>query len=160
MNIRLATSDDHYAIWRIIEPVIRAGETYALPRDMTREDALAYWCGGDRRTFVADDHGCICGTYYLRANQQGGGGHVANCGYIVETGAFGHGVARRMCEHSMAEAKRLGFRAIQFNCVVSTNQRAVALWRRMGFDIAGTLPGAFEHPRLGYVDAYIMYRMI
>jgi len=160
MQIRTATSSDHDAIWAIIEPVIRAGETYALPRDMSREDALAYWCAKDRRTFVAEDENGIVGTYYLRANQQGGGAHVANCGYITAADASGRGIARRMCEHSLEEARGAGFRAMQFNFVVSTNTRAIALWQRMGFVIVGTLPGAFEHPALGDVDACVMFRRL
>lgn len=160
MQIRRATDDDADAFWRIMEPVIRAGETYALPRDMSRDDALSYWCGGDRHTFIAEHEGKIVGTYYLRSNQQGGGAHVANCGYITSPDASGRGIAGKMCEHSLDEARRLGFRAMQFNCVVSTNTRAVKLWKRMGFDIVGTLPGAFAHPGEGYVDAFVMFRRL
>jgi ribosomal protein S18 acetylase RimI-like enzyme len=127
---------------------------------MSREDALAYWCGADRRTFVAEEQDHIVGTYYLRANQQGGGAHVANCGYITAAEASGRGIARRMCEHSLEEARLAGFRAMQFNFVISTNQRAIALWQRMGFIIVGTLPGAFEHPAHGDVDACVMFRQL
>ena len=160
MQIRTATSSDHDAIWAIIEPVIRAGETYALPRDMSRENALAYWCAKDRRTFVAEDENGIVGTYYLRANQQGGGAHVANCGYITAADVSGRGIARRMCEHSLEEARCAGFRAMQFNFVVSTNQRAVALWESLGFATLTRLPQAFLHPREGYVDALVMFRTL
>jgi predicted N-acetyltransferase YhbS len=119
MLIRTATQQDHGAIWRILEPVIRAGETYTLPRDMSEADAIAYWCGADRETFVAEEDGEIVGTYYIRANQQGGGAHVANCGYMTAAGSTGKGIARRMCEHSLQHARARGFKAMQFNFVVS-----------------------------------------
>lgn len=160
MLIRPAQREDDDAIWRILEPVIRAGETYALPRDMMRADALAYWTGPDRETFVAEENGRIAGTYYLRANQQGGGAHVANCGYVTAEDATGKGVARRMCEHSLDHARTRGFSAMQFNLVIETNERAVRLWQSLGFEIAGRLPGAFRHPRRGYVDALVMFRTL
>jgi ribosomal protein S18 acetylase RimI-like enzyme len=158
--IRSARREDDDAIWQIIEPVIRAGETYALPRDMTREDALAYWTGPDRETFVAEDDGRIVGTYYLRANQQGGGTHVANCGYVTAEDSSGKGIARRMCEHSLDHARTRGFRAMQFNLVIASNERAVRLWETLGFATVGRLPGAFHHPRLGDVDALVMFRKL
>ena len=158
MHIRPAAREDHAAIWRIIGPVIRAGETYALPRDMTETDALAWWTGADRETFVAEDNGEIIGTYYLRANQAGGGDHVANCGYMTGAEATGRGVARAMCEHSLERARERGFRAMQFNFVVASNTRAVRLWNLLGFETAGRLPGAFRHPREGFVDALVMFR--
>jgi ribosomal protein S18 acetylase RimI-like enzyme len=100
------------------------------------------------------------GTYYLRANQAGGGDHVCNCGYVTSNASRRRGVARLMCQHSLAEASRIGFRAMQFNCVVSTNEGAVKLWKSLGFDIVGTLPGAFRHPTTGAVDAYVMFRTL
>lgn len=160
MQIRAAKPEDAAAIWRILEPVIRAGETYALPRDMSREDALAYWMGPDRATFVVVNDEGVCGTYYLRANQMGGGAHVANCGYITASNSTGLGVARAMCAHSLEEAARRGFRAMQFNFVIASNARAVALWRRFGFEILARLPEAFAHPSLGYVDALVMFRKL
>ena len=160
MVIRPATADDHAAIWTLLEPVIRAGETYALPRDMTRDDALAFWLAPGNDAFVADDAGAIVGTYFLHANQRGGGGHVANCGYVTATEASGRGVARAMCRHSLDHARSPGFRAMQYNLVVSTNERAVRLWQAMGFSIAGRLPGAFAHPTLGDVDAFVMYQRL
>jgi ribosomal protein S18 acetylase RimI-like enzyme len=158
MHIRLATSDDRAAIWAIIAPVIRAGETYALDRNMAEQDALAYWLGADRQTFVAENDGTVMGTYYLRANQAGGGGHVCNAGYMVAAQASGRGVAQQMCEHSLQLAAAQGFRAMQFNFVVSSNTRAVRLWERLGFAVAGRLPLAFDHPMLGRVDALVMFR--
>jgi ribosomal protein S18 acetylase RimI-like enzyme len=160
MQIRLATLNDHPAIWRIVEPVIRAGETYALPRDMSQPEALAYWTGPDRETFVAESDEKILGTYYIRPNQAGGGSHVANCGYITDANATGKGIARQMCEHSLHHARTRRFRAMQFNLVISTNTRAINLWHRLGFETIGRLPQAFDHPRLGYVDALIMFQTL
>ena len=160
MPIRPATSDDWTAIWAVIEPIIRAGETYALDPAMTEGQARAYWLGPDRETFVMEDGGTVLGTYYLRANQAGGGSHVANCGYATAAAARGKGVARAMCEHSLTRAKERGFTAMQFNFVVASNEAAVHLWKTMGFTIAGTLPGAFRHPRLGLVDALVMVRAL
>ncbi len=160
MQIRPVQTEDLDAIWSILASTIRAGETYALPRDMSREEALGYWTGADRQTFVAEDDGGIIGTYYLRPNQLGGGGHVANCGYMTRADAQGKGVARQMCEHSLDLAKADGFRAMQFNLVVSTNERAVQLWERMGFAIVGRLPLAFHHPTQGFVDALVMHRTL
>jgi ribosomal protein S18 acetylase RimI-like enzyme len=156
--IRLAANKDANAIWAIMEPIIRAGETYCLPRDMDKASALAYWFSADREVFVAEENGDIVGTYCLQANQKGGGAHVANCGYMTAVSATGRGVARAMCAHSLDRARGRGLRAMQFNFVVSTNDRAVRLWQSFGFEIVGRLPGAFQHPTLGYVDAYVMYR--
>ena len=151
---------DEDAIWRILKPVIRGGETYALPRDMARGEALGYWTAPDRRCFVAGEGDSVLGTYTLRANQPGGGAHVANCGYMTAAGATGRGVARAMCEHSLATARAAGFRAMQFNFVIASNQRAVRLWHAMGFETVGRLPGAFLHPALGYTDALVMHRLL
>lgn len=147
-------------IWAILEATIRAGETYTLPRDMARKDALEYWFAPAHEVFVAEDNAQIVGTYFLQANQQGGGSHVANCGYITAPWATGRGVARAMCAHSLDRARERGFKAMQFNFVVSTNERAVALWRSLGFEIVGRLPGAFQHPTDGFVDAFVMYRSL
>src|SRR6201989_673258 len=137
MLIRRATRGDDDAIWQILEPVVRAGETYTLAREMSRDDALAYWFSPVHETFVAEVDGSILGTYYLRANQRGGGAHVANCGYVTAQHATGRGVARAMGLHSLDVARQRGFRAMQFNFVVSTNERAVRLWASFGFETAG-----------------------
>lgn len=160
MNIRPAQPADAAAIAAIILPTIRAGETYALDPVMGEAEALAYWTGADRETFVAEADGQILGTYYIRANQAGGGSHVANCGYMTAASASGRGIARAMCLHSLDHAKSRGFRAMQFNFVVSTNTRAVRLWEALGFDIVGRLPGAFRHPALGDVDALVMFQTL
>jgi ribosomal protein S18 acetylase RimI-like enzyme len=158
--IRYAQPEDHDAIWRILEPTIRAGATYALPREMNQAEAIAYWTGPDRETFVAEEDGRLLGTYYLRSNLLGGGAHVANCGYMTASDATGRGVARRMCEHSLQHARDRGLRAMQFNVVVSTNERAIRLWQSLGFETVGRLPLAFEHPRGGYIDALVMFRAL
>lgn len=160
MSIRGATPQDEDAIWSILEPVLRAGETYTLPREMSRADALAYWLAPAHEVFVFEDAGAILGTYYLRANQRGAGAHVANCGYMTAQHATGRGIARAMCLHSLDAARARGFRAMQFNFVVSSNERAVRLWTLLGFATVGRLPDAFLHPRLGYVDALVMYRSL
>ena len=160
MAIHLATDSDRDAIWTILEPMIRGGETYTLPRDMSKEQALDYWFSADRETFVWKENGEVLGTYFLKANQQGGGAHVANCGYVTSPAAQGRGIARQMCLHSLERARERGFRAMQFNFVVSTNERAIKLWTSLGFDIVGRLPLAFEHPAQGFVDALVMYRQI
>lgn len=160
MHIRPAHVNDSSSIWRIIGPTIRAGETYALDRDMTEADALAYWLSEDRETFVAEEGGEIVGTYYILANQAGGGNHICNYGYITSTAATGRGATRAMFTHSLDFAGKRGFRGMQFNFVVSTNSRVVALWQSFGFEVIGRLPQAFNHPKLGYVDALIMFRAL
>jgi ribosomal protein S18 acetylase RimI-like enzyme len=127
---------------------------------MNREEALAYWSAPGHEVFVAEENREILGTYYLRANQKGGGAHVANCGYMTAPWASGRGIARAMCAHSLDVAKTRGFRAMQFNFVVSSNERAVRLWQSCGFEIVGRLPEAFVHPTLGAVDALVMFRQL
>ena len=160
MLIRPATRDDDDAIWRILEPTFRAGETYPIPRDIGRDAALAYWHTPGHEVFVAEDGSRIFGTYYMRANNRGGGAHVCNCGYMVAPDVYGRGTARAMCEHSFGRARERGFTAMQFNFVIASNERAVRLWQSCGFDIVGTLPGAFEHPSRGFVDALVMHRKL
>ena len=160
LTVRAARPDDADAIWAILEPMIRAGDTYTLPREMSREAALAFWFASGHEVFVAEEDGGLAGTYFLRANQAGGGSHVANCGYVTAARAAGKGVARAMCGHSLEHAKSRGFRAMQFNFVVSSNERAVRLWKSFGFEIIGRLPEAFRHPSGNYADAYVMYRFL
>jgi ribosomal protein S18 acetylase RimI-like enzyme len=160
LAIHLATDSDRDAIWAILEPMVRAGETYTLPRDMSKQQALEYWFAADKETFVWKENGAVLGTYFLKANQQGGGAHVANCGYVTAHAAKGRGIARQMCLHSLEHARERGFRAMQFNHVVSTNARAIKLWTTLGFNIVGRLPLAFEHPTQGFVDALVMYRSL
>jgi ribosomal protein S18 acetylase RimI-like enzyme len=160
LTIHPATDSDRDAIWAILEPMIRGGETYTLPRNMSKQHALEYWFAAEKETFVWKENGEVLGTYFLKANQQGGGAHVANCGYVTAPAAQGRGIARQMCLHSLERARARGFRAMQFNFVVSSNERAVKLWTTLGFDIIGRLPLAFEHPTQGFVDALIMYRQL
>ena len=157
MKIRAATEADHDAIWNIFHAVVTMGDTYALDPKMSREEALAYWFRGDTYTYVAEKDGRVAGTYILRPNQLGPGSHVANAAFMVASDAQGSGVGRKMAEHCLDEARRMGFRAMQFNFVVSTNTRAIHLWEQLGFKIVGALPGAFHHPEQGYVDVYVMY---
>jgi ribosomal protein S18 acetylase RimI-like enzyme len=158
--VRPYSAADADALWALISPYLRAGETYALPRDWSREQALDFWCGPPHEAFVAEADGALVGTYYLQPNQKGGGAHVANAGYMTAAHAAGRGVARAMCAHSLDLARARGFRAMQFNFVVATNVRAIALWRSFGFEIAGTLPDAFDHPIEGLVDAYVMFKRL
>ena len=158
--IRPAVPRDRDAIWQILEPIIRTGETYTLPRDMTRSEALDYWFAPANEVFVAELGGEVSATYFLRANQRGGGDHVANCGYMTAQSASGRGLARAMCAHSLERARQCGFRAMQFNFVVSTNLRAVRLWQSFEFETVGRLPRAFHHPKSGDVDALVMYRFL
>ncbi len=160
LTITSAAPKHRLDIAKIIMPVIRAGETYALDPAMSVEDALAYWLGADRQTFVALDKARVVGTYYIRSNQPGGGAHVANCGYMVDADAGGKGIARQMCLHSLDHARDAGFAAMQFNFVVSSNERAVRLWQSCGFAIVGRLPLAFNHPTLGLIDALVMHKML
>jgi ribosomal protein S18 acetylase RimI-like enzyme len=161
LTIRSAAAADAPALWRIIGPTIRAGETYTLDRDMGEAEAVAYWLGPDKETFVAvAEDGQVLGTYFIRPNQAGGGRHICNCGYMTDAAATGRGVARAMCLHSLDHARQRGYRGMQFNFVVSSNTRAVALWLALGFSIVGRLPGAFRHPSLGYVDALVMFQLL
>ena len=159
LQIRPASRADSEAIWTVLEPTLRAGDTYALPRDTSREAALDWFFAVGNRSFVATDDGRVLGAYYYRANAKGGGAHVANAGFVTHPQARGRGIASSMCDHAIAAARADGFRAMQFNFVVATNP-AVRLWQRHGFEIVGTLPGAFEHPTLGEVDAHVMFRRL
>ncbi len=158
MILRLATDADADAIWTLLQPVFRSGETYAVPRDISKADALKMWCDAPAATFVAEAGGQVLGTYYIKTNAAGGGAHVCNCGYVTAEAARGRGVARAMCEASQIEAAKLGYRAMQFNLVLASNASAVALWHKLGFKTVGMLPHAFDHPRDGLVDAHVMFK--
>ncbi|HJT43672.1 MAG TPA: N-acetyltransferase [Rhizomicrobium sp.] len=161
IRIRPGTRADDDALWKILEPVLRAGETYPQPRDISREAALAYWWRPEHTIFVAEDEdGTLVGTYYLKANSGGPASHVANCGYMTLPQTAGRGIGRTLCLNSLQEAKKRGFRAMQFNLVVTTNVRAVHLWQSCGFEIVGRLPGAFNHPIQGFVDALVMFQAL
>jgi len=160
MHIRRATPEDFQQIWPIFHEVVAAGETYAFPPETGREQAFELWMRKPRETYVAEEAGRILGTYFIKNNQDGPGDHVCNCGYMVASAARGRGLATAMCEHSQRIARQLGYLAMQFNLVVSTNERAVQLWSRLGFATVGRLPRAFRHPTLGFVDALVMYKWL
>lgn len=160
MHIRPATPADHDAIWSILQPVFAAGQTYAVPRDISRDNALTMWCAMPAATYVLEEAGKIAGTYYIKTNAPGGGAHVCNCGYVTSDKAQGRGVARAMCEHAQTQALALGYAAMQFNLVLASNVGAVALWHKLGFETVGLLPRAFDHPQQGLVDAHVMYKWL
>ncbi len=158
--IRPTTAEDADAIWAILRVVLAAGDTYAWPTAPSREQGLALMHPPGGRTFVAELGGRVVGTYYVKPNALGPGDHVANCGYMVAPSARGQGVGEAMCRHSLDQARALGFRAMQFNAVVSTNRGAIRAWQRCGFQIVGTVPAAFRHPVHGDVDIHVMHRAL
>jgi GNAT superfamily N-acetyltransferase len=161
MTIRRFQPFDWAAVWPILHATFRAGDTYAFDPQSGEAEIRRAWVELPAATYVAcADDGRMLGTYYIKENQPGLGSHVCNCGYVVAADAQGRGIATAMCEHSQREARAMGFRAMQFNLVVSTNTRAICLWQRLGYDIVATLPGAFRHSRLGYVDALVMYKSL
>ncbi len=160
MIIREATQEDFNAIWPIFQEIVATGETYAYPRDTSKEEALKIWLHTPRKTFVVIEDNQILGTYFIKTNQLGPGNHVCNCGYMVSAKARGKGLATAMCEHSQKVAVELGYKAMQFNFVVSTNEGAIKLWHKLGFETVGQLPKAFSHPSKGYVDALVMYKWL
>lgn len=160
MKIREATKADWESIWPIFSEIVSAGETYAYDPETTKEQAEKIWLETPRKVFVFEEEGITLGTYYLKTNQAGPGNHVCNCGYMVSTGARGRGLATTMCEHSQRIATELGYKAMQLNFVASSNEGAIRLWTKLGFEIAGQLPKAFNHPSLGYVNALVMYKWL
>jgi L-amino acid N-acyltransferase YncA len=160
ITIRKAEEADFDAIWRIFQQVVRRGDTYTYDPETTREQSHSIWMSSGHTTYVACVEDRVVGTYILKPNQPGRGSHVANAGYMVSADERGKGVGRAMCEHSLEEARGMGFHAMQFNMVVSTNESAVALWKKVGFSIVGTLPRAYRHRELGLVDAYVMHRFL
>ncbi|MDT8329140.1 MAG: GNAT family N-acetyltransferase [Roseovarius sp.] len=160
ITTRLARDEDFDALWPILRGVIRAGDTYAIDSGLTREAVFDLWMRTPRATYVAEVDNEIIGTYYIKTNQQGGGAHVCNCGYMVAPGARGRGSARVMCLASQEQARAMGYLAMQFNFVVATNLGAIKLWQSLGFDTVGHLPRAFAHPDRGLVDALVMYKWL
>lgn len=160
MNIREATECDFDAIWSIFNEIVSAGETYAYPIETTKDEAFKLWMQLPRKTYVAEENNQILGTYYIKTNQGGPGDHVCNCGYMVSSEARGKGLATAICEHSQKVAIELGYKAMQFNFVASSNEGAIRLWNKLGFDTVGRLPKAFNHPDQGYIDALVMYKLL
>ena len=160
MQIRRASNEDFDRIWPIFREIVAAGDTYAYPTDISKEQAFVVWMETPRETYVVEDDGQVLGTYYLKTNQPGPGDHVCNCGYMVASAARGRGLATAMCEHSQEVARQLGYKAMQFNFVASTNEGAIRLWKKLGFETVGRLPKAFSHPADGYVDALVMYKWL
>lgn len=160
VTIRPVRDADRNALWPMLRDVIRPGDTYAIDPGISREDLLAFWCDVPAVCYVAEIDGEILGTYYIKTNQQGGGAHVCNCGYITAPAAQGQGIARAMCLHSQKAARDLGYEAMQFNFVVASNVGAIALWTKLGFETVGRLPDAFRHPEQGFVDALVMYKRL
>ena len=158
--IREAVESDFPQIWQIFHEVVSAGDTYAYDRDTSESEAHRHWMEIPARTFVAEEHGTVLGTYYIKKNHPGPGSHVCNCGYMVSESARGRGLATSMCEHSQNLALELGFKAMQFNLVVETNTGAAKLWQKLGFEIVGTIPKAFQHPDNGYVGAHVMFKWL
>lgn len=160
MKIREATKSDWDLIWPIFHEIVSAGETYAYETDTTKEQAEKIWLDDPRKTYVFEEDGKVLGTYYLKTNQAGSGKHVCNCGYMVSSSARGKGLATSMCEHSQKIAIKLGYKAMQFNFVASSNEGAVRLWSKLGFETVGCLPKAFNNPSKGFVDAFVMYKWL
>lgn len=166
VQIRPAEPEDWPSIWPFLARIVAAGETYCWPRDTTEQAARQWWTGKPGgRVYVAVDEGgadgdLLAGTAELHPNQPAGGSHVANAGFMVSPDAAGRGIGRALARHVIAEAGRLGYRAMQFNAVIETNTHAVALWRSLGFEILATVPEAFDHPTQGLVGLHIMHRTL
>ncbi|MDN7700177.1 N-acetyltransferase [Burkholderia semiarida] len=160
ITIRPMTDDDFARFWPTYRAIVAAQETYAFDPEPTPEAARAQWVDAPLCTWIAEEDGVLLGSYYLKANAAGPGKHVCNCGYMVSEAARGRGVARLMCEHSQQVARERGFLAMQFNSVVATNEVAVALWQKLGFEIVGRLPRAYRHARLGFVDCFVMFKWL
>ena len=158
--IRVALKEDFEEIWPIFSEIVSEGDTYAYPRNTSKEEAENLWMQLPRKTFVAEIGGKILGTYFIKTNQPGSGSHVCNCGYMVSSKARGKGIATAMCEHSQKIAVQMGYKAMQYNFVAETNESAVRLWNKLGFETIGRLPKAFNHPVKGYIDALVMYKWL
>jgi L-amino acid N-acyltransferase YncA len=160
MNIKEADETDFEAIWPIFRDIVSKGETYTYSRTTTKAEALKIWIKSPLKTYIFTDNGIVLGTYFIKPNQSGGGDHVCNCGYMVSEDARGKGIATLMCEHSQKVAKDAWYKAMQFNFVVTSNEGAIRLWNKLGFETVGRLPHAFNHPTKGYIDALIMYKWL
>ncbi|MBA4065408.1 MAG: GNAT family N-acetyltransferase [Isosphaera sp.] len=159
-DIREATAADWPLVWELFRLAAAGGDVFAYDEATPEETARKLWFEPPAACWVAEVGGAFAGTYYVRPNQPGRGGHVANAGYLVADGFRGRGLARELCEHSLGTARRLGFAAVQFNYVVATNAAAVRAWAGCGFAVVGRVPGAFRHAGLGFVDVLVMHRRL
>ena len=160
MQIKLISEHDFEDFWPVFREIIQAEETYAFEPNMSRDEAYELWCKKPQEAYIAKDGALVMGSYYIKPNSAGPSRHICNCGYMVSPEARGQGVARLMCEHSQERAIKLGYQAMQFNAVVSTNWVAVNLWQKLGFDIVGTIPKSYQHKKLGLVDTFVMYKWL
>lgn len=160
MQISEITKSDFELFWPVFKAVVSAQETYAFDPEMDFASAYQLWCLSPQKTFVMKENGVILGSYYIKANASGPSSHISNCGYMVSPESRGKGVARQLCLHSQQIAVELGYSAMQFNSVVSSNEIAVNLWKKLGYKIIGTIPNAYQHKKLGFVDAYIMHKQL
>ncbi|MEY9965118.1 L-amino acid N-acyltransferase YncA [Streptacidiphilus sp. MAP12-16] len=163
MMIREAVAQDWDAVWPFFHQIVAAGETYTYPRDLDEERARSMWMlQPPSRTVVAVDEasGAVLGTAKMNPNHMGGASHIASASFMVDPAHAGRGVGRALGEYVLGWARAEGYRAMQFNAVVESNTRAVALWKSLGFEIVGTLPEGYLHPTLGYVGLHIMYQRL
>lgn len=160
MQIELINAEDFKQFWPVFKDIAESAETYAIDPAISYQQAYDYWCLLPQATYVAKQDGQVVASYYLKPNAAGPASHVCNCGYMVSASFRGHGIARELCLHSQRIARELGYRAMQFNLVVCSNQAAIHLWQSLDFSIIGTLPGAYHHRKLGYVDAHVMYKVL
>ena len=158
--IRQALEKDFNQIWKIFHQIVSKGETYAIPRNVSKKEAHQIWIEQPQKTYVYIENKKVLGTYYLKQNHGGGGDHVCNCAYMVDMKFEGKGLGTKMCVHSQNIAKELGYKAIQFNLVLKSNKKAVSLWTKLGFNTVGIIPKAFCHPKFGYVDALVMHKWL
>lgn len=158
--IRKVSEHDYHSIWNIIRQVIRTGDAYVFKPNSRKEEMLDYWCGKDKHTYVAVIDEQIAGTFVIKENQPGLGAHVANASFMTLPSYSGKGIGKIMGKHCLEEAKKMGFKFMQFNIVVKSNERAIRLWQKLGFEIIGEVPEAFNHRKLGFVNAYIMWKRL
>lgn len=160
MQISEITKSDFESFWPVFKDVVNAQETYAFDSDIDLETAYNLWCISPQRSYVVKENGLILGSYYIKANAAGPSAHISNCGYMVSLESRGKGVARMLCLHSQEIAIELGYTAMQFNSVVSTNVIAINLWKKLGYKVIGTIPNAYKHKKLGFVDSLIMHKQL
>jgi GNAT superfamily N-acetyltransferase len=158
MTISEITKSDFELFWPFFKEIVSAQETYAFDPEMDFESAYNLWCLSPQKSYVIKDNDLIMGSYYIKPNAAGPSSHIANCGYMVSPQSRGKGIARKLCLHSQQVAIELGYRAMQFNSVVSSNEIAIELWKKLGYEIIGTIPQAYKHKRLGLIDSFIMHK--